>query len=376
MAEKRNHTLARCGLALTLGMAVIAASAAPPNKATRANKQTRPTRPANKNAARLVQQQPAPETLSVSADTELWLFGVSEVKRMKPFDARGMRTIIDLRTIDPKSAISFLDKMARSDMGVAICIRWKNPDHSGDQPRGKENFDVPPTPEESAAALSALTEVLTSAPARKIGKRLYIQIYNEIGGGPGTFGIDDVPGMFEFADAAVPVIRSASPEARICGPALSGGQLAFYGSEPKTEGKLLKSEQIERWMVWTAHNADVADVHLNGLDVDAQWANTALGNMRQILDERGGHNVGLVSFEWSCSGYPDRDDDPGVANYIHDLWAVLKGHNVQAAAYTYWPLLDRPEEVRAKTSWASVIGDNMKPNRVVADALVEIGKAQ
>lgn len=382
MNDKRNNLIARCGLAAVLSLAaVIATGAAPPTKATRAEKQAakqaaRQAKLDSRNAARLIKQQPPAETPAASNGTELWLFGVSDVRRIKPLHARGVRTIVDLRTIDPGSAIAFLDKLAKDDMGVAVCLRWKNPTHEGDRPIGKENFDVPPTEQESAAALSALAEILASAPARTIGKRLYIEIYNEIGGGPGTFALDDIDAMLAFADAVVPVIRNANPDIRICGPALSGGQLNQYGSEPQTPGAQLKTDAINRWMDWTAANADVSDVHLNGLNVDAQWVDQALTNMRQILDERGGQNVGLVSFEWSCSGYPDRTDAVGIEQYIHDLWEALIRHNVQAAAYTYWPLFDMPEEVRSRTSWASVIGEDKKPNRPVFNTLTEIGKAQ
>jgi len=118
----------------------------------------------------------------------------------------------------------------------------------------------------------------------------------------------------------------------------------------------------------------VADVHLNGLDVDAAWADKVLGTMRKILDEHGGQKVELISLEWSCSGYGDKSNEAGTRQYIHDLWDVMNKHRLQVAAYTYWPLFNMPEKMQAKTSWASVIGPDKKPNQVVWDTLVEIGK--
>ncbi len=374
MARTRT-AFARCGWTLALTTAaVIAVGAAPPRKAG-SRKQARQSQTVSKNSARIIAREDPAQNATASTSTELWLFGISDVKRMKPFNAQGTRTIIDLRTFDTAGAISFLEKMSTSGKGAAICLRWKNPNHEGDRPVGQENYDVPPSAEESSAALSALAEVLSSAPARAMGKRLYVQIYNEIGGGPGTFALDDVDAMLAFADTAVPAIRSANPDVRICGPALSGAQLAQYGVEPTTEGGRLKREQIDRWMSWTAANADVTDVHLNGENVDAGWADQALSNMRQILDSRGGQNVGLVSFEWSCSGYPDRTDSAGIEAYIHDVWEAMKQRQVQVAAYTYWPLFDQPEEVRSRTSWASVIGEDKKPNKPVTKALTSIGKS-
>lgn len=313
---------------------------------------------------------------SAPSGTQLWLFGTAEPDRTKPFDARGVRMILDLRTLNVKGAVDRMATFADRGLGLAVCVRWSNPVHEGDKARGREDYDVPPTPEESARALSQLSEMVSSAPARRLGKNLYIQIYNEIGGGPGRFNLETTDELLAFATRAARKIREANPDVQICGPAVSGNQLNQSDRDMNTPGLQEKAEVIRRCIKWTAQNADVADVHLNGQSVDDLWADRALKKMRQLLDAAGGTKVGLISLEWSCSGYPDRNDAAGVRKYIHTLWDTMNRNQVRIAAYTYWPLVARPDEIRDRTGWASVMDDQQRPNRPVYDALVEIGKGK
>ncbi len=338
--------------------------------------------PGSRSNRRAPAQEPAPSQRPENqargggeqGGTELWLFGASDADLTDPFDARGVRVIVDMRTIKTQQSIAFLRSLANKNLGVAICLRWKNSRHEGDRARGRENFDVPPTAQEASRALSQLREILGSEPAKQIGERFYIGIYNEIGGGPGRYDLSDADEMLAFANRLVPIIREANPKIRISGPAISGGQLAQYGKETQKAANVGKAELIEQWIEWSARNADVQDVHLNGIDVDPSWADDCLTTMRRILDAHGGQHVGLVSFEWSCSGYGQRENAAGIRQYIKDVWATLNRHNVQVAAYTYWPLFGMPLEMQSKTSWASVIGPDRKPNEAVWETLEDIGK--
>jgi len=359
---------------LLLGMMVLAAGCVQPGNGDRRVKTNRQETTQRQSDSPADRRSDEPD--AKFSGTELWLFGVSESKYAKPFDARGMRMIVDLRTIKAPAAIAVLRDLADRDLGMAICMRWKNPVHAGKAPKGEENTDVPPTAQEATRAIETLRQILTSEPAKKMGKRLYIEIYNEIGGGPGRFAQKDNEAMMAFADRVVPVIRSANPDVRLAGPAMSGGQLALFGNSSKTKTMEVKEAIIMQWIAWTAKNCDVADVHLNGIDVDAAWADRVLSTMRQVLDEHGGQKVELISLEWSCSGYGEPSNEAGTRQYIHNLWDVMNKHHLQVAAYTYWPLFNMPEKMQAKTSWASVIGPDKKPNRVVWDTLVELGKSK
>lgn len=372
MTISRTTSIGRLWLTMLLGATIAIAGCNQPGKGDSERVKQKPAR-SDRTSERIIRKNPP---ASPAEGTELWLFGVSTPDLTKPFSSRGVRIIVDLRTINTQKSIGFMKSLAERDLGLAICLRWKNTQFEGDRPRGRENFDIPPSTQESSRALGQLREILGSDAAKRIGSRLYVEIYNEIGGGPGRYAPEHQDEMMAFADRLVPVIRSANPQAKICGPALSGQQLHQYGNQPGNQANRVKSEMIEKWIKWTVKNADVTDVHLNGIEVDDKWADTALANMRAILDAEGGQHIGLVSLEWSCSGYPNRNDPEGMKRYIHTLWETMQRHKVQVAAYTYWPLLNMPEEMRGKTSWASVIGEDQKPNQPVWEALVSIGKGE
>jgi len=317
------------------------------------------------------QQDPRSSPEQPSAP-ELWFFLKDTPERMAKFNARGVRTIIDLRVLKTETSIEWLRKLADQDFGAAICLRWANTEHEGPRPVGKENFDVPPTANEAARAMEQLREIVTSEPAKRMGSRLYVQFYNEIGSGPGRFDLEHSDAMFDFATRAVRMLRRENPKIQICGAAHSGGVLHMVERAYETPERATRAEGVLRAIKWTAQNADVLDVHLNGINVDDDWAGEALQIARDALDANGGQKVGLVSFEWSCSGYPARDDE-GIRKRIHSIWEAMEKHQVRVAAYTYWPLMARPEDVRSRTSWASVMNENLRPNHAVAETLVEIG---
>src|SRR5690606_35272394 len=130
-------------------------------------------------------------------------------------------------------------------------LRWKNPRHEGPRPTGRANFDTPPSAQEAARALDQLAEILGSDAARRMGDRLYIQFFNEIGGGPGRFDLDNLEAMVRFATDAVSRIRSVNENAQICGPAVSGQQLHLANEALNRPDLADKSALIERWLEWT-----------------------------------------------------------------------------------------------------------------------------
>ena len=311
---------------------------------------------------------------SLDSGTELWLFGpVASPELCTPLGAKGVRSIIDLRHLPEGQAGRALKIYADRGLGLALCLRWRNPASERSNVKITGNYDVPPTQEEADRAISKLTEIFGSEDAKRIGDRLFVQFYNEVGGGPGTFPPDNADELLAFATRAATEIRKVNSQLRICGPAVTGGQLQPRQSTGSSKMKG-KAEVIEKAISWSAEHADVIDLHLHG--VDGSWSRPALEKLRGSLDQTSrGKTVRIVSFEWSCARYPDRENDEGIRNAIRGIWKTLNDFNLICAAYgPYWPLKNKASAKMAdRFGWESIVDAEGRRNPPVYETLQEIG---
>ncbi len=311
---------------------------------------------------------------SLGSGTELWLFGpIASPELCTPLGAKGVRSIIDLRHLPVDQAGRALKTYADRGLGLALCLRWRNPSSGKTKVENKKNYDVPPTQEEADHAISKLTEMFGSEDAKRIGDRLFVQFYNEVGGGPGTFPPNDADELLAFATRAAAEIRKVNSQLRICGPAVTGGQLQPRQSTGSSKMKG-KAEVIEKAISWSAEHADVIDLHLHG--VDGSWSRPALEKLRGSLDQTSrGKTVRIVSFEWSCARFPDRENDAAVRNAIRGIWKTLNDFDLICAAYgPYWPLKNKAnEKVADRFGWVSIVDSEGQRNPPIYETLQEIG---
>jgi len=307
---------------------------------------------------------------------ELWLFGtVTNPRLAQAVSASGVRAIVNLRGLKMDFAKERLADFAKRDLGLAICLRWMKAVPGGGRPKGRDNHDTPPTPQERERAIAQLTQLLGSRSARSMKDRLYIQFYNEVGGGPGRFPPEHADELLDFATAAASEIRKVNPDVQICGPAVTGGQLSKIDMRLTKPSMVEKADVVKKALRWTAEHADASDIHVHG--VDGSRFDASVANLRRYLDQYGGEEVHLVSFEWSCARFPRRDDKQAVAGAIHGVWDMLARHNLQVATYgPYWPLEAKSEAASDRFGWASVVDSNGDPNPPVYETLREIGRTK
>lgn len=305
---------------------------------------------------------------------EFWIFGLeAKPQRAIPLGGQGIRGILDLRTLSADAAINMMGQYADLGEGMAITLRWKVPHDKDERLTGAANFDVPPTPSESARALDLLEQILTSPEAQRLSDHLYIQFYNEVGGGPGRFTKDQLPAMLEFASQATKLIREKAPFARICGPAFTMGQILNQelADDPDFADQ---AEVIQKSIEWTAQNADAIDLHMHG--TDGTYAKQALHELREMLREvPGGDDLEIVAWEWSPARFRPRDDTEAVRNAILGLWQAMAEGGVSHAAYgSYWATAERREAGVAELYlWKSIVSEDGMPREPVFSTLQDIG---
>jgi len=305
---------------------------------------------------------------------EFWIFGLeAKPQRAIPLGGKGIRGILDLRTLSADAAINMMGQYADLGEGMTISLRWKVPHDEDERITGAANFDVPPTPSESARALDLLEQILTSPQAQRLSDHLYIQFYNEVGGGPGRFTKDQLPAMLDFATQATKLIREKAPSAKICGPAFTMGQILNQelADDPDFADQV---EVIQKSIEWTARNADAIDLHMHG--TDGTYAKQALHELREMLhDVRGGDDLEIVAWEWSPARYRHRDDTEGVRNAILGLWQAMAEGGVTHAAYgSYWATAERREAGVAEIYlWKSIVNEDGMPREPIFSTLQDIG---
>jgi len=306
----------------------------------------------------------------------LWIFGTpTDPARAVPFGSNGVRGILDLRTLTADSAQDMMRQYADLGISMTMTMRWKKPHPVGEQLFGDDNRDIPPTPQESAHAMSVLETIVTSDEAQRLKGKVYIQFLNEVGGGPGRASVEDMPGLLEFSTNAVAMIRQKAPWVKICGPAVTMGQILNEKYEEKEE-LFDKAAVVEDAIEWTAKYADAQDLHFHG--VDGTYARKTVAKMRSILDDLGAPNVELVSWEWSVARFPNHDDSEAVRNAIIGMWqAFAEGGIVNAAYGSYWPNFARQKAgLDDPFAWISVVDEDGQPREPIYSTLLDIASGK
>jgi hypothetical protein len=252
-------------------------------------------------------------------------------------------------------------------------LRWKRPHGDDERLTGAENYDVPPTDPEKAHALAMLEDVLTTEDAKKLAGRLYIQFYNEVGGGPGKFTSDQLDDMLDFATDATQMIREKAPHVKICGPAITMGQV--LNRELQDDPRFREqAEIILSCLEWTARHADAIDLHLHAMD--GSNARTAIRDLRVMMSEYpGGDELDMVAFEWSPARFANREDGPQVRNAMLGIWQAMAEGGIQHAAYgSYWATDERREAgVNEIFLWKSIVDESGRPREPIYSTLDDIG---
>lgn len=271
--------------------------------------------------------------------TAAWVFGIqSAPERAKKIGARGVRGIVDLRKFHPAALANVLQKYANLDLGFCLTLRWRAPTRTGKKAVGAARVDVPPTPEEAENSIEQVVALLNTPAALQLGEKLWVQLYNEISGGPGRFGEDDEDAMFEYATRLATRIRADAPLVKIVGPALTAVHVLDRADNASlTRIQKLRYQRLLRTISWSARFADAVDLHLHA--ENGNWATEAIRTVREVLDQQpGGLETEIVSLEWSCARFKNRSDAKAVRSALDEIWKALNDNGVALAAYAgYWP---------------------------------------
>ncbi len=306
-------------------------------------------------------------------EPQLWVFGnQSSPERSLPLGGQGVRSILDLRHSSRDAALSLMERYVRFDQGMTITLRWVVPHGPGEHLTGKNDFDTPPDSAERARALHLLADVMSSDVAKQLEGRLFIQFYNEVGGGPGKFSTEDAPALLDFATEAAEVIRTVSPTVKICGPAVTMSQILAEDSNKERRRHQERAKVLEDCIKWSAEHADVIDLHLHG--EDGSNVPTAVARLRDELQQhRGGEDVDIVSWEWSPAKLPVQEYDDNLRNAIIGLWAAMSRNGITHAAYGgYFPSKRRTESNK-EMYWTSIVDENHVPREPIYTTLSDIG---
>ena len=124
---------------------------------------TEPAPPATNASAD--EQQNAKATASTERETntspELWVFGApGSPNRVSALNGRGVRAIVDLRTLNKSRVLELLRTYRDLDLGLCLTIRWTADENAtATRGRGGRRLDTPPTEEEAAQAIEDLVEI-------------------------------------------------------------------------------------------------------------------------------------------------------------------------------------------------------------------------
>jgi len=303
---------------------------------------------------------------------ELWTFGNGgQPQRTVALRGRGIRSIFDLRVVSVPAAKDMLRQYANLGLQMTITLRWKVQHESGQRLFGPDNYDVPPSPSETAFALDFLDQVLSSDEAKRLGSGLTIQFYNEIAGGPGKFALSDLSGMMDFATTATQLIREKAPQVHICGPALTIG--AVNPDLEDDPGRSDQAEIVKKFVEWTAQYADAIDIHLHG--TDGTLTRETLSDLHEYLNNiPNGSHLQIDSWEWSPARFPDRDNDEAVRNAMIGIWQAMAEGGVARAAYgAYWSTEERKEGGAGEIYlWTNVADNDGQPHEPIYSTLLDI----
>ncbi len=315
--------------------------------------------------------------ITFNDEPELWVFGIPTAPDLaKNINAAGIRAVVDMRRFNVNKTAAMLAKYNQVDMGFCLTIRWKPAGGKGKQ-GGKENRksakeDVPPTPEESQKSIDGLVKLFNMPAAKAMKGKLWLQLYNEISGGPGRFGEHEEDAMFDYATQLATRVRAEAPHILICGPSLTAVEVLEKEGEAKTRVSVLRKKRLQRSIEWSAKYADAVDLHLHAYS--GAWADEVLGITRRALNSQpGGKDTAIVSWEWSCAKMTNRTDKEAVKTELQAIWNAMKKHEVAMAAYAaYWPGQNQKEIYQ----WKSLVDRNGQPQQPFHSFFTSISNRQ
>lgn len=291
---------------------------------------------------------------------EAWIHGPMFAAPVQRVFATGTRAIHNLRGFNADDAISRLETFG-TQMGACLTLRWVSPVD------GK--FDTPPTQAEEDKAIADIIKVVTSAPAKAMGQRLWVQMYNELASGPGSVTGTDMDAMMAFATKLQAQIKQKAPDVRISGPAMTVVGLLVKNPAHFDETALMRVEILNKILDWSVQYADGVDVHLHASGKDD--ATSALKITRDQLNLRtGGADKQMVTWEWSPARYPDQSDSAGVVKAINEIWQVMGEYKLAVAAYSAYGVNNQNDIFY----WKSLVDESDNPRQPFFDAFTAIAK--
>ncbi len=293
---------------------------------------------------------------------EAWIHGPMFTAPVQRVSATGTRAIHNLRGFNADEAIGRLQSFG-TQMGACLSLRWVSPVD------GK--FDTPPTQAEADKAIADIIKVVTSAPAKAMGQRLWIQMYNEMASGPGSVAGADMDAMMAFATKLQAQIRLKAPDVRISGPAMTVVGLLVKNPAHFDETALMRRDILNKILDWSVQYADGVDLHLHAAGKDD--AASALKITRDQLNLRkGGADKQMVSWEWSPARFPNQSDSAGVVKAINEIWQVMGEYKLMVAAYSAYGVNNQNDIFY----WKSLVDESDNPRQPFFDAFSAIAKGK
>lgn len=342
-----------------LAAVMLSYSACAPTTGGRANAGTRTTGSESVRSERVENDNP----------TELWIHGLARTPdKAAQMHAKGVRFIIDLSTSRTMDVRSTLSKFVESDMGICITLRWS----AGMEDDGRSRLDSPPSAQQANDAIDELMAALTSPEARQLEGRLWVQFYNEIAGGPGTFRPEDADALFNFATNAARRIRAEAPHVKISGPGITAPGVLDKSEDSLTGTSADRYRGLRRAIRWSIQYADAVDLHLH--TTGGAEARRLLSIVRRAMDrEPDGERCGIVVWEWSSAKARNRGDLQAAKQHMIDIWQAMNEHNVLAAAYSYYYVTPRLGDAYR---WVTLTNESGQPREPFYSTFVDLAQSE
>lgn len=303
--------------------------------------------------------------VSVKSDATMWITGVNieSTDAVKEIGVAGARYIIDMRTIDAAQIKRYLTKHTKHDLGLCLTLRWVDQNGNG-------SYDKAPSRPEAQAKMNTLLSALNSPEAKKLGDKLWIQFFNEVGDGPGTLRPADVDTMLEIATEGVTQLRKFLPQVKVCGPALSQVSDLRTARNQAAQANRDQYDTTMKAVKWAVAHADAIDLHLRVKGAaDAKKELIGLDTaIKQIASDA---SLDIVVFEWNLSG-ATFENDRALARAHFEVFGAMANHGVKIAAYAgYMPSEMRKDQ--ASVSLVNAKGEPREPYYRVISTLAQRG---
>ena len=316
---------------------------------------------------------------------EMWYLGpMFSPQTADKMGARGVRSVFDIRTFNPGSHVRLLTEYKKLDISICITFRWMNhgprtskgrkgKKQSGKPERTRPMDDVPPTPEESRRSIEKIIAFLTTPEAKALSGKLWVQMYNEISGGPGRFPAKYEDAMFDYATELTKRIRKDAPYVKIAGPAVNGTDvLENENTDNLSDMATLRYNRLIRTINWSIDYADAIDVHLHAKD--GPWVAHSLTLVQNVMKKHPkGMNTDIVAFEWSCARFENHTDPKAIRDVLAEIYNTMSKFDVKIAAYG--PYKGHPGQADM-FQWDNLVDKNGQPHEPFYSFFKELASKQ